>query len=713
MRLSLIILCLSSVLVQAQDKMLTVKDAISSAELYPTRVSQIQWLPGGDYFSYLDKDDQGTFLFIQEIEKTALGLTRTIFLKDINAGLSKAGRDTLASFPSYNWVTYNELGFTQEGEFVTYNIETQAIKKKFNKDPKASSVVYADGYNGYAGLIEGGFTYESKGLNGSLKTSDNGRVLGDAVHRYEFGITNGLFFAPDANKLAYYDMNESMVTEYPLYDLSPTPAKAKMVRYPTAGAKSHQVSVYIRYFESDKDNVRINTGKVDDHYLTNIAWTPNSEQILIAEVNRDQNKMDLNLYSAATGEKVRTLFSEESERYVEPEHPAVFVPGKDNQFIWWSERDGYNHLYLYDLNGKLLNQITKGNWVVTEFHGFDKEGERIFITATKESPLERHLYCVDIKSGKMKKLTEGAGTHNVSMNEDGTYFIDQYSSTSVPLKTMIIDEKGHLIEVIKESPNPIKEYKLGEMEIGSIKGESGDDLYYRVFKPADFDPKMKYPVVVYLYNGPHVQLVTNTWLGGANLWYQYMAQQGFVVFTIDGRGSANRGFEFESSIHRNLASLEMQDQLSGIEWLKKQSYVDSDRIGIHGWSYGGYMTINLMTRHPGTFQVAVAGGPVIDWSLYEIMYTERYMDRPEENPAGYANTELKQYVGNLEGDLLIIHGAQDDVVLWQHSLQYIEEAIKEGVQLDYFIYPHHPHNVRGMDRVHLYEKISNYFIDNL
>jgi dipeptidyl-peptidase-4 len=291
--------------------------------------------------------------------------------------------------------------------------------------------------------------------------------------------------------------------------------------------------------------------------------------------------------------------------------------------------------------------------------------------------------------------------------------MDNFSSTSNPREIRLIDANGSIKEILHKSKNPLVDYKLGEMEIGKLKGKSGDDLYYRVFKPIDFNPNKKYPVVVYLYNGPHLQLITNRWLGGANLWYQYMAQQGYVVFSIDGRGSADRGFEFESSIFRNCGEHEMIDQLTGVNWLKEQAWVDTNRMGIHGWSYGGFMTTSMMSRHPGVFKVGVAGGPVIDWSLYEVMYTERYMDTPEENPLGYAKTNLKNHLDSLQGKLLMIHGGLDDVVLWQHSLQYLESAVKKGVQLDYFVYPHHKHNVRGRDRIHLYEKVSNYFFDHL
>jgi dipeptidyl-peptidase-4 len=341
------------------------------------------------------------------------------------------------------------------------------------------------------------------------------------------------------------------------------------------------------------------------------------------------------------------------------------------------------------------------------------DGEKLYITGTKDSPLERHLYCVSVKNGKTKNLTQTAGYHSLNANEDCSLFIDDYSNANTPREVRLIDGNGNLMEIITKADNPLIDYKLGDMELGSLKGKSGDDLYYRVFKPVDFDPNKKYPVVVYLYNGPHLQLITNRWLGGANLWYQYMAQKGYVVFSIDGRGSADRGFEFESAIHRKCGTYEMEDQLTGVDWLKSQKWVDAERIGIHGWSYGGFMTTSLMTRNPKVFKVGVAGGPVIDWSLYEIMYTERYMDTPQENPEGYKDANLKNHVKNLEGRLLMIHGGQDDVVLWQHSLQYLEKAVDDGVQLDYFVYPNHKHNVGGKDRVHLYEKVSNYFFDNL
>jgi len=383
------------------------------------------------------------------------------------------------------------------------------------------------------------------------------------------------------------------------------------------------------------------------------------------------------------------------------------------KFIWWSERDGYNHLYLYDVSGKLISQLTKGNWVVTDLVGFDKTEKTLFISTTAASPTERQLYSVNIKTGKQILLTKNAGTHSVVLSPNGDWFIDQFQNLNTPRITKVVSADGKNETTIYSAANPLMDYKLGEIALGTLKASDGTDLHYRIIKPINFNPDKKYPVVVYLYNGPHLQLVNNTWLGGANLWMQYMAQRGYYVFTIDGRGSMNRGHAFEAAIHRQVGTLEMEDQLKGVDYLKTLPNIDAGRIGIHGWSFGGFMTTSLMTRNGGVYKVGVAGGPVIDWGLYEIMYTERYMDTPDENPEGYKNNNLLNYTKNLKGKLLMIHGGEDDVVLWQHSLQYLEKCIKDNVQLDYFVYPHHPHNVSGKDRVHLMDKISRYFFDNL
>lgn len=692
----------------AQDKLLTIDEAVlgGGGKLFPKNLDQLQWVTGTSMYSQvianrLALTDAATGKIVTYIAK-----------RDLDQSMKKAfpTDDTLKKFSKITWLTSSSLKYFNNNKFYAYdyvNKETRALAK-FNPtemenadiEPVGHKVAYTVGNNIF--------------IDGKQITSDSkpGITNGQAVHRNEFGITKGTFWSNDGTLLAFYHLDESMVAEYPIYQLDNRPANARTIRYPIAGTPSHHASLGVYNAASGK-TVFLKTGVPLEQYLTNITWSPDNKSIYIAVVNRAQNHLWLNKYDVTTGDFVKTLFEETNDKYVEPEHGPIFLKSDPNKFVWFSERDTFNHLYLYDVNGNMLKQLTKGKWVVTEINGFDKNENNLYYTSTIKGATERHLQSVNLKSGKSTALTYRSGTHQVSLSTDGNWFIDQWQNVGVPREIRIVSTTSKKETLIFTSENPLATYKLGEIEMGSIKANDGTQLFYRLIKPINFDASKKYPVVVYLYNGPHLQLVNNTWLGGANLWMQYMAQQGFVVFSIDGRGSLNRGMAFESAVHRKLGTIEMQDQLKGVEFLKSLSYVDGNRLGIHGWSFGGFMTTSMMTRQPGVFKVGVAGGPVIDWGLYEIMYTERYMDSPDENPEGYQNANLLNYVKNLKGKLLMIHGGEDDVVLWQHSLQYLEKAIKEGVQLDYFVYPHHPHNVIGKDRVHLMEKISRYFIDNL
>jgi dipeptidyl-peptidase 4 len=424
--------------------------------------------------------------------------------------------------------------------------------------------------------------------------------------------------------------------------------------------------------------------------------------------------MWLNEYDASTGNLIRTLFEEKHEKYVEPLNPLFFLKKQPNFFIWQSRRDGFNHLYLYNNNGSLVKQLTSGMGEVTNFYGTDAKEQFVYFTSTKESPWENHLYRVEIKTGKEQRLTKESGTHRIFLNLQKELFIDSWSSTNIPHKIDLIKTNGTLVRNIHTAQNPLNEYSIGEMSMVKLTANDGmTDLYGRLIKPANFDSTKKYPVVVYVYGGPHTQLVTNSWLGGARLWEYYMAQKGYVMFTLDNRGSSNRGLEFENAIHRQLGVPEVSDQQTGLNFLKSLPFVDSTRIGVHGWSYGGFMTISMMLQSDNRLKVGVAGGPVTDWSLYEVMYGERYMDTPDENPEGYSNSNLKNYVKNLKGKLLIIHGDIDATVVPQHSFGFLHECVKQGVQVDFFMYPRHEHNVRGRDRVHLMQKVTNYFDDYL
>ncbi|MCB9246399.1 MAG: DPP IV N-terminal domain-containing protein [Flavobacteriales bacterium] len=701
----------------AQEKTFTMEEAILGYHLYPKGLSDLQWMTDHRY-SFRSTENGEQQVIIHELEETRNAPIKTFALKDLNESLLNFDPklDTLRSIPAFKWLGMDELQYFWKGNYLAYHIGDRKTRKtgSFSKEGLTVYKTHESTLN-QAYIKDQQLYVQTNGGNPVQLTTDggNGIVYGQAVHRNEFGIMEGLFWSDKGDALAFYRMDESMVSNYPLYNLSDTPATANETRYPTAGRKSHHVTVGVHHLQSGR-TLYLQTGKPEEQYLTNIAWDPESKFVYIAVVNRQQNHMWLNKYDASSGAFIKTLFEEQNPKYVEPEHPAQFLKSDHSKFLWWSERDGYNHLYLYDTSGKQLKQLTKGNWVVTDLIGLDEQDENLFVITTTESPLDRDLFCVNMKNGKSRKISRDPGTHSIIASPNMVHFLDRFSNTVTPTEVRIIDKNGVPVSTIHTAENPLKDYKLGAMEIGDIKAKDGTRLYYRLFKPTDFDPSKKYPVIVYLYNGPHVQLVRNTWLGGANLWYQYLAQRGYLVFTIDGRGSANRGFEFESAVHRRMGYLEMEDQLTGLNWLIAQGYADTGRMGVHGWSYGGFMTTSLMTRHPGIFKVGVAGGPVIDWTYYEVMYTERYMDTPQENPDGYKENNLLNYVDKLEGRLLMIHGAQDATVLWQHSLLYLEKAIKAGVTgLDYYVYPHHEHNVNGKDRAHLYHKVTEYLMREL
>ena len=536
-------------------------------------------------------------------------------------------------------------------------------------------------------------------------------IAGQSVHRNEFAINGGIFWSPDGSKLAYYVMDESMVTDYPLVDITTRIAEAKPIKYPMAGMTSHIVKLHVYDIAAGTDVV-MQTGEPEEHYLTAITWNNDNEKIYIGILNRGQDTLNFNEYNALNGEFNKTIFHDEDEQFVEPQGPAHFLPGSTTEFIWLAQRDGYYHLWLHNTKTLKAKQIEKGKYVVTDFNGFDDKGNA-FYTSTEVSPLQRHFYKVNIKNGKKVRITTKHGTHSVLPSKSGDFFIDSYTSTDVPRAVCIQDAKGRDFAPLYMAENPIKDYNIGVTELDTIKSEDGQDLYTRIIKPYNFNPNTKYPVIVYVYGGPHAQLITDTWLAGAGIYLNYLAQEGFIVFTVDNRGSADRGEAFEQVIHRQCGQAEMHDQMAGIEYLKTKPYVDPERIGSDGWSYGGFMSTSLKINYPETFKVSVAGGPVINWKYYEIMYGERYMDTPQENPEGYELTALDTKTDKLEGKLLMIHCTTDPVVMWQNSLSFVESAIHNQKQMDYFVYPGHDHNVYGMDRAHLITKITEYFKDNL
>lgn len=558
------------------------------------------------------------------------------------------------------------------------------------------------------------FVHNAHGQETQL-TQDGSReiVYGQSVHRDEFGISKGLFWSPDGQKLAYYRMDQSMVADYPQVDIFNAIAAHQPDKYPMAGQTSHKVTVMVYNLETKKQ-VTIDAGDPTNRYFTNISWSPDNKKIYIFELNRDQNDCRLVSYNAETGKKIAELYRETSDKYVEPQHPIVFLPWDNNSFILQSQRDGFNHIYLYSADGKLKKQLTKGNWVVLDVLGFDVKSKSIVYTSTEESPIQTNTFTVNTKTGKRTLLDNGQGVHHPSLSVSGAFIYDNYSEPNVPRNIEIIDVAKKKRTRYFSAANPWEGYSVPEFTCGTVKAADGTtNLYYRMVKPANFDANKKYPVVLYVYGGPHAHNVDARWHYSSRSWETYMTQKGYILFILDNRGSERRGRDFEQATFRQLGQIEMQDQMKGMEYVKSLPYVDTDRIGVHGWSFGGFMTISLMTNYPETFKVGVAGGPVIDWKWYEVMYGERYMDTPQTNPEGYEKTSLMNQAKNLKGKLQIIQGYNDQTVVAQHCLSFIAECIKQGTQPDFFVYPGEPHNMRGHQSVHLHERITQYFEDYL
>ncbi|MCP4440300.1 MAG: prolyl oligopeptidase family serine peptidase [Aureispira sp.] len=693
------------------QKELTLEDAVLKQwrDFYPERVSGLKWI-GNTLVKY--NDDRTT------LEGIPLGKkTEEVFLTQ--EYLTEMTKQELKSLGKTRWIDEQEFYAFKKGEG-----DKQGFMFMSRKEGKITDQFLIGGTANldlHAKSRQAAFTIDNNLYVANMDEAkiavttfeDKNIVSGQAIARYEFGIGKGTFWSPNGRYLAFYQKDETAVSDYPLLDISTTPAKLKTIKYPMAGQSSETAKVGI-FDSKSKKTIYLQVEGPEDQYLTNVGWDATEEYVYVAIVNRGQNHMQLNKYDARTGKLEKTLFEEKHEKYVEPENPVWFIPNAKNEFLWMSERDGFMHLYRYNTEGKLLNQVTKGEWVVKRILGLDASGKNILVEGTDETGLNIYVYSAGLSNGKVKQLTKEKGVHHASLSKDGSYFIDTYSNLTTPSVTQIVDtKKGKVVKELLKAENPLKDHTIGTTELITLKASDGTPLHGRVIKPSNFDKSKKYPVIVYVYGGPHAQMINNSWLASTRLWMYYAAEQGYIVFTLDNRGSSNRGLNFENTIHRRLGDVEMEDQLVGVNYLKEQPYVDAKRMAVHGWSFGGFMTTSMMLRQPGTFQVGVAGGPVTDWKFYEIMYGERYMDTPEENPEGYKKSSLLNYADKLEGDLLLIHGTIDDVVVMQHNLSLVQKFVQAGIIADFFPYPMHPHNVRGKDRVHLMKKVLTYIDDKL
>ncbi|MBR1410638.1 MAG: DPP IV N-terminal domain-containing protein [Prevotella sp.] len=691
----------------AQDKLFTLEDLNFGGTNYANLRPQNMWLTWwGDKLIQTDVEVCRTI-------DTKTGKKSTLFtLEEVN-----------------NWIGSDENKYVRHLMNASFPYPEKPIVAIGNRkafilvDFDAKKVVWQDSISGHQAMdwnsvsratayVDNNqlFVVDGEGKKHQISTDGSREIVyGQSVHRNEFGIRKGTFWSNDGQRLAFYRMDQSMVTDYPQVDIFPRAASYEPDKYPMAGMTSHKVTVGV-YDLNTKKTIYLQAGDPTDRYFTNIAWSPDSKTIYMFELNRKQNDCRLVSYDAITGDKIAELYRETSDKYVEPQNPIVFLPWDATKFIMQSQKDGYNHLYIYNVKGECIKQLTKGEWVVMDLIGFNKKDKSVIIASNEKSPIQRNLWAVNTSNGKRTLLDNGQGIHRGSLSASGSLLYDRNNDPTSPNNIDIISTTTKRSLRLLTAEDPWKEYQQPIYESGSIKAEDGTtDLYYRMVKPHAFDPTKKYPTVVYVYGGPHAHNVDASWHWGSRSWETYMAQKGYVLFIIDNRGSENRGRDFEQAAFHQLGQIEMKDQMKGVEFLKSLPYVDADRLGVHGWSFGGFMTISLMTNYPDVFKVGVAGGPVIDWKWYEVMYGERYMGTPQDNPEGYAKSSLISKAKNLKGKLQIITGYNDNTVVPQHCLSFLDACVKAGTQPDFFAYPGEEHNMRGHASVHLHERITQYF----
>lgn len=697
------IFSLCSLVGVAQKKNISAVEATSNSSLYPRPLYYLKWIKDSHNYVYI-KDSKFTIFDASTQKEVA-----SIPLEEVTQ------LSVFSSFPDILSFGSNEIILQGNNQIFAYDYILHKLKYTIKLPEKAENLKFNLDKNAVAYTIDNNLFLATPEKNDIVITnfSDKNIISGKTIHRNEFGIKEGIFWSEKGNYIAFYQKDETNISEYPLVNISTKPATLKSIKYPMAGEKSEMAKIGIFNFETQKTTY-LDIDTSDEHFLTNLTWSPDEKYILLAEIDRSQNEYSLNRYDILTGKRVNTILTEKNDKWVEPEHKGVFLPNNTNDFLWISEKDGFNNLYLCQSNKPSMKQITSFKWVIKDILGFEKGGNNVIISGTGDDPRETKIFKVNLKNGKAIDITPIEGTHDGLISYDGKYIIDSFSNLKNPLQIDIINVEKNKRETIYNAKNPLEDYNLGNIEFLTLKADDNKtNLYAKIIKPNDFDPNKKYPVLLYVYGGPHAQLVVNNWLADTPVWMLAMAQeQQYVIFTLDNRGSENRGFAFENVIHRDVSKYALKDQLTAVNYLKSLPYINEKRMAVYGWSFGGFMASSLMLRTNNTFTTAVAGGAVIDWKYYEVMYGERYMDTPENNKEGYEITRITKYIPNLKGNLLYVHGYVDDVVLPQHFLDISEQAIKSYKIIDSFLYPKHKHNVSGSDRKHLVKLITEYIIKN-
>ena len=686
------------------------------------------WMKSGAFFTTLvnNEEEETTELRKYDIrDKSYEVLVTEELLTNINSGEEiKIGNYSFSGDESQLLIQTDIEGVWRRSRLAVYYVYNLASKQldKVNQDdvkignaefsPDGSKVAYTKENNLYIFDID---NYSTKQItfDGDKNKIINGST--DWVYEEEFSFAKAWFWSPHGNSIAYYRFDESRVKEFSFPTYGGLYPELVTYKYPKAGEQNAVVTIGVYNLETGETKW-MNIGDTDDQYIVRINWTNKNDKLAIRRMNRLQNKQDLMIADVENG-STKIIKTEVSDTWIDENDDLTFL-GDNEEFIYVSEESGYNHIYLYNFDGKRARQITKGDWNVTRVNGIDEEREVIYFTASKESPLERHLYRVNFNGKSLKKLTEESGSHAVNMNGDFTYYLDYFSSDSSPLKVTLHNRKGEEVRVLEDNAdlqNRMKEYNLPEKEFFTVDLHDTLSLNAWMIKPPNFDSNKKYPVLMYVYGGPGSQTVMNRFETGQRpMWHNYLASRGYIIVSVDNRGTGARSAEFKKIIYKNLGKYEVADQIAAAEKISKFKYIDADRIGIWGWSYGGYMSSLALARGNDVFDLAIAVAPVTSWRYYDTIYTERYMQTPQLNPEGYNEGAPLNHAEKIKGDYLLVHGTADDNVHFQNAVEMAAALQNNGIAFESMYYPDKAHGIGGgATRKHLYEMLSSFIFENL
>lgn len=704
----------------AQNKEITPEDIFLNPKFTGEYLYGTQWIPGQDAYSWVEKNKETGVSDIMKYDCKTGEKSLLIPGSDLKNG------DKVFPFSYYEW-TKNGKDILLSGILYARDIKTGGELALYNLESKTLRVIPSNGSElKIAQLSPDGktlgyvknnnlFTFElASGKETQLTFDGTDQIINgnfDWVYEEEFSIINGWKWSPDSKKIAFWRLDQTNVPQFKISIYDEKYLSFNEYKYPKAGDPNSLVKIGVIDLPNSSTSW-VDLGAETDIYVPRIDWLTDSNVLSVQRLNRLQNKLDLLFADTETG-ATKLVLSETSDTWVEIQDNVFFLPdGKS--FIWQSEKDGFNHLYLFSVDGKQIRQLTKGNWDVDKVLGFDKKSGVIYFSAAKEGPMNSDLYRVDVKNGRLTRLSQETGTHTISMNPDFTFYLDRYSTVSIPTKTRLHTVDGKLFRTILENRiESLKEYTVPVPEFTTIPGADGTPLSAYIMKPVDFDSTKKYPVLFYIYGGPGTQVVLNNWDFRYYAWHSMLTQKGYIIVAVDNRGTPNRGKAFKSVIYKNLGKAESDDQIAAAKWLGAKPWVNQSRIGIWGWSYGGFLSAYSLFKGNDTFKAAIAVAPVTNWKFYDSIYTERYMQTPQLNPDGYKNAPI-DLAKNLKGNFLLIHGTADDNVHFQNSVELVRELQKQGKQFETMYYPDGYHGIGGSKiRYHLFVYMTNWLLKNL